>query len=218
MSETVIREREPADLAAIMDEMAGYHFEFERTLANHAPMVLVALSRLGASSERLRDFFETYREANGLFAVRPPVRPIDPAHWQDALGDREREADYRAFFAAEVERLGIDGALNSYLTPLAPGIGASALHALMRTAYAVLRQDDNDVAIALGYWASAYLEMPRATGAPPLTDDPAEVLVRTAAIEALHGKPEQPLLWHNMRQSGMTSEFAPVVDWLDVTL
>lgn len=207
---------EPEGLTRIMDEMTGYHSEFAKTYANHAPMVLVALSRIGGSTERLYDFFEHYRDDKHLLTAQTAARPIDADNWQAALGQREREADYRVFFDGEVARLGIDGALRRYLTPLARGIGASALHALMRTAYAILRGSETDTAIALAYWCATYLELPAPTGSPPVTADPAEVLARTSAIEALHGRPVREMLWHNMRQSAQTPEFAPVVDWLAV--
>ncbi len=216
MTELRTAPTEPPGLTQIMDEMAAYHSEFAKTYANHAPMVLVALSRIGGSPERLRDFFEHYREDKKLFAAKSGRAPIDATNWQSALGERDREADFRAFFAGEVARLGIDGALRLYLTPLARGIGASALHALMRTAYAVLRASEADTAIALAYWCAAYFDMPAPTGAAPLTADPAEVLARTARIEALHGQPVRELLWHNIRQSAQTPAFAPVVDWLAV--
>ena len=46
----------------IMPEMAAYGSEFAKTYANHAPMVLVALDRLGGSEARLYEFFEFYRD------------------------------------------------------------------------------------------------------------------------------------------------------------
>ena len=207
---------EPEGLTRIMDEMAGYHSEFSKTYANHAPMVMVALSRIGGSEARLHDFFERYRETNGLLAVRPAGEPVTAESWRATLGAREREADLRVFFEGEVARLGIDGALRTYLATLAGGIGASALHALMRTAYAVLRGSEADTAIALAYWSATFFPLPAPTGAAPVTQDPAAVLALTAGIEALHGRPVQEMLWHNIRQSAATPEFAPVVDWLAV--
>lgn len=87
-----------------------------------------------------------------------------------------------AVFSAEVSRLGIEAALKHYLPDLAPGVAASAFHALMRTAYGVLRQNEGDIAIALAYWAATYLALPPATGASPVTDDPSEVLRRVTLI------------------------------------
>lgn len=204
-------------LDRIMVEMPRYGSEFTGTYANHAPMVLVALWRIGGSPERLRDFFQHYHDAKALLPFGEGVAPVDRENWQEAIGQREREPDLRAFFIDEVARLGIDGALRTYLPRLAPGVGASAFHALMRMAYGVLRDSESDVAIALAYWAACYLALPPSTNAAPLTEDPAEVLARVAQIPKLHELPLQELLWQNMHLVGQQREFAPVVDWLAMT-
>jgi hypothetical protein len=179
--------------------------------------MIVALDRLGASGERLHGYFENYRTTNGLVPTPPPVAPIQRERWTDALGDRTREYDYRTFFEGEVRRLGIDAAIQTYLPTLIPGIGASALHGMMRTAYGLLRMDPAVVGTAIGYWAATYLPMPPATGATPITDDPGEVLARACALSGLHQLvPETDLLWHSIREAGTTPDFAPVVDWLAI--
>lgn len=201
----------------IMPEMAPYGSEFAKTYANHAPMVLAAMHYMGGSEQRLYEFFEFYRDFKQLLPVVPEVAPVDGSNWETAIGQREREADLRLFFTAEVVRLGIKDALLTYLPRLSPGIGASALHALMRTAYALMRMDRAEVANALAYWAATYLPMPPSTGAAAITNDPAEVLKRVASIEVLHTLPLHELLWQNMRAVSQQGEFAPVVDWLDIT-
>ena len=206
-----------AGIDRIMPEMAAYGSEFAKTYANHAPMVLVALANMGASEERLYEFFGYYRDVKQLFPFVPNVAPIDRGNWEAAIGSREREADLRSFFAAEVDRLGIKDVLLTYLPRLSPGIGASALHALMRTAYALLRTDRSEIASALAYWAATYLALPMSAQAAPVTDDPAEVLARVSRIEVLHRLPIQELLWHNIRLVAGQPEFQPVVDWLAIT-
>ncbi len=147
----------------------------------------------------------------------PALRPIERARWTDALGDRGREGDYRAFFTQEVARLGIEKACATYLPTLVPGIAASALHAFMRLAYGVLRNDKAEVGTALGYWAATYLPLCPATGAEPTTDDPAEVLARLKPVEAFrHVEVEIDLLWHFMRAMAKKPEFAGVVDQLRI--
>lgn len=206
------------NLDALMAEMPAWGSEFASThYANHAPMVLVALDRLGGSAARLWDFFEHYRDFKVLEPFGTRVAPLYRSNWTTAIGKREREADLRAFFAAEVEALGIDGALHTYLPRLAPGVGASALHALMRVAYGIIRQDPIDVGIALSYWAATYLDMPASSGRQPITDDPGEVLRRVAALDSMHRLPLHEMLWQNMHESGRTPEFPPVVDWLAIT-
>jgi hypothetical protein len=206
-----------AGIERIMPEMAAYGSEFAKTYANHAPMVLVALHNLGASQERLYEFFASYRDVKQLLPLGPEVAPVDATQWESCIGKREREADLRIFFKGEVERLGIKDVLLTYLPHLAPGIGASALHALMRTAYALIRMDPAEVANALAYWTATYLALPLSTGAAPITEDPAEVLARVSEIEAIRKLPLHELLWHNIREVGGEPAFAPVVDWLAIT-
>lgn len=205
-----------AGLDRIMAEMPAFSTEFAKTYANHAPMVLVALDRIGGSERRLRDFFEAYRDYKELLPTGPAVTPLDADTWTAALGQRDREADLRAWFTAEVARLGWEDALRTYLPQLAAGVGASALHALMRTAYAILREDPQEIAISLAYWASSYLALPPATGAAPVTKDPAEILARVTDIDAMHHLPMHELLWQNMAESGRCPAFMPVVDWLEI--
>jgi hypothetical protein len=201
----------------LLVEVRLYSAEFPFLLANHLPMMIVALDRLGASSERLREYFDFYRTSNGLVPTPAPVAPIRAESWTAFLGDRAREYDYRAFFEGEVRRLGIDAAVQTYLPTLIPGIGASALHGLMRLAYGVMRMDPAEVGTALGYWAATFLTMPVATGSPPITSHPGEVLARAGGLSGMHGlSPETDLLWHNIREAGHAPDFAPVVDWLEI--
>lgn len=191
--------------------------EFPHLLANHAPMILVAMRRLGSGDDRLAEWLAMYRRVKGLVPMPPRVAPIAREAWLDHLGDRGREADYRDLMVAEVRRLGIDGAIQTYVPTLIPGVGASALHCLMRLAYAVLRMDAAETGTTLGYWCATYLKMPAATGAAPSTDDPGAVLAAASAIPDMHAlKPESDLLWHTIRAAGEAPGFAGVVDLLDI--
>jgi hypothetical protein len=205
------------ELERLLVEGRAFSAEFPLFLANHLPMVLVAMQRLGGSDARLAEFFADYREMNKLCPPPPPIAPVVREAWTDALGARERETDYRAFFYDEVARLGAHGAIALYLPALLPGVAASATHGLMRLAYGVMRADDAEIATALGYWAATYLELGRATGAPPTTEDPVEVLVRMRPVEAFRDvTPELDLLWHFMRAIARKPEFAPIVDELAI--
>ena len=96
--------------------------EFPFFLANHLPMVLVALNRMGASDERLEAYAHVYHRQNGLVPVPARIGEIDRDTWRDFLGQREREGDYRAFFAGEAARLGATQAAVAYLRSSSPAL------------------------------------------------------------------------------------------------
>ena len=210
------RRRAAAGLDDLLIEARQHSAEFPDVLANHAPMALAALERLGASNERLDEYFVGYRVLHGLVPVPPPLAPVSRENWTEALGDRSRESDYRAFFEREAARLGIRDAVKAYLPKLAPGVAGSALHPLMRLAYGILRSDPAEVGVALGYWAACYLPLPPATGRTPDTTDPGEVLTRVAAMPGLRRLPAYDHLWHGIRAAASDPDFAPVVDWLRI--
>ncbi len=186
--------------------------EFPQVLANHLPMLLEILCRLGATAQRLEEFAEFYSRSNCLPPLPAEIAPISIADWQAALGDRRREADYRRFFAAETRRLGGSGAIRRYVPVLAQGIGASALHGLMRLAYGVLRKDEDEIGIALGYWAATWLKLRDEPAGPPDIDEPIALAALMQAEPAFRAVAvETDLLWHWMRAVGGKAEFAPLI-------
>jgi Questin oxidase-like len=191
--------------------------EFPFCLANHLPMVLVALHRMGASDERLEAYCHIYHRQNGLVPVPGPIGEVTRDNWRGFLGQREREGDYRAFFAGEAARLGATPTALLYLPELIPGLAASAMHAFMRMAYATMTDSDEETGVALGYWAATYLSLGASQGLAPSTDDPAEVLALMSGPASFrHVEPERDLLWHFMRAVAQKPEFAPVVDRLAI--
>ena len=213
---SVARSGESA-LGRLLEDSRSFSAEFPLFLANHQPMMLVALERVGASDRRLEEWFEIYRDVSKLVPQPPSVAKIGRADWRDHLGDRSRERDYREFFVGEVASLGIGPSVNAYLPVLTPGIAGSALHAFMRLSYGVMRNDPAEVGTALGYWSAAYLELCLASGAEPVTDDPAQVLIWMKSVESYrHVEPELDLLWHFMREMAKKPEFKSVVDQLRI--
>jgi Questin oxidase-like len=191
--------------------------EFPLFLANHLPMVLVALHRMGASDERLAAYCQIYHKQNGLVPVPEPTAEVTRNNWREFLGQREREGDYRAFFAREVALLGATPAAIHYLPELTRGMAASALHAFMRMAYATMTASEEETGVALGYWAATYLPLGASRGRAPTTDDPAEVLAFMSGPATFRQvETERDLLWHFMRAIALKPEFAPVVDLMAI--
>ena len=51
-------------LDRLLEDSRAFSAEFPLFLANHQPMMLVALERLGASDRRLEEWFEIYRDVS----------------------------------------------------------------------------------------------------------------------------------------------------------
>lgn len=212
------RRRARATAERLIAETRRNSVEYGTQLANHLPMLLEIQFRLGASAERLEHYAEIYNARRNVQPAPPPQTRITSANWQSALGDRRRETDLRAFFTAEVGRLGAGSAIRLYVPVLARGIGASALHGLMRLAYGVLRRDDAEIGTALGYWAMAFLPLRDEPQGEPDTDDPLELAAGMQRMEAFRKVPvkKSDLLWHWMRAVGAMDEFAPVIGRLQI--
>jgi len=192
--------------------------EFPLFLANHAPMVLVAMRQMGASGARIQEWYDVYDASHPLPEQPAPVAPITAENWRDHLGDRDREADYRAYFVAEAQRLGIDAVIREYVPQLAPWMAASAIHPLMRMGYALIAEDTDEVGTAIGYWATTALEIPISIeGQSPITD-PLDIV---AAVPELPGvrdyQVEIDLLWHHIRAVTSSEGFAPLAGRLVMT-
>jgi hypothetical protein len=62
-----------------------------------------------------------------------------------------------------------------------------------------------------------HLSLGAPSGAAPVTDEPAAVLLRMKPIDAFrHVEVELDLLWHFMRAMAAKPEFKPLIDWLAV--
>ena len=59
--------------------------EFPFCLANHLPMVLVALHRMGARDDRLEAYCQIYHKQNGLVPIPGPTAEITGENWREFL-------------------------------------------------------------------------------------------------------------------------------------
>lgn len=221
-----------AKLESLLRSARKHSVEYPYCLANHAPMVLIILDQMGASDRQMANWYERYSTDHGLVMAPPATQGINAHTWRESLGERAREADYRRFFEAETERLGIAAVIRLYLPSLIGGVAASALHPLMRLTYGVLAQNQAEVGTALGYWAACHLPLPsplrlnkaspkskRPTPKPPIsTEDPADILAKVTTIDGIRDyQTDTDLLWHHIRAVGALPGFAPLIGQLCFT-
>jgi hypothetical protein len=124
-------------------------------LANHLPMALVALDRLGADAATIRNFAGRY--AQRLVPAGQGCAVLDPHDYLGSAGDYPR---FVRFFEDRIRESGFDAVLADWVPVLLPGLAASAFHAMIRLAYAIEAAIDVELAQALAYWASEYVTLP----------------------------------------------------------
>lgn len=159
--------------------------EYQGQLTNHLPMALHALHSLGASPERMRDFFAVHaqRFQRGMYACaeREPLLPI--ADWVRLRGQDDAFPSLLAYFNGIVASHGMEDSLRFALPDLIPGVAAAAFHGLIRTAHAVQAAHAGELAAALAYWAWRWQPLTEPPVANPLIgfDSWAGLLVKQAA-------------------------------------
>jgi hypothetical protein len=124
-------------------------------LANHLPMALLALDRLGADADTLRRFADRY--ARRLVPAAFSAIEVDPHDYLGSSGDYPR---FVVFFRDRIREAGVDAVLHDWVPVLMPGLAASAFHAMIRLAYAIEGGMEDEIALALAYWASEYVTLP----------------------------------------------------------
>jgi hypothetical protein len=209
------------DTSSLIKQVATRSAEYPPFMASHLPMIIKCMASMGADKKRLLSFIDFYHEEFAVPQQPSPVARIDASNWMDYLGDRTREADYRIFFQTLVDEIGGQQAVQQYLPHLLNGIGGNALHPLMRLAYGILRQDNSEIANALGFWATAYLPFDE-TYATPIanSNDPIELLHEMQSIEVFRHIKQPPgddLLWHWIQEVFTVPEYQAFLGRLNPT-
>ena len=142
-------------LRTLLDANLRLPPEYRDQLTNHLPMALHALHILGASPQRMQDFYARYTHR---FQGRSAPEPVVLAHpktidWRALRGQADAYPTLLTHFNTLVAREGMDASLRLTLPDLMPGLSAAAFHGLIRTAHAVQAGHVPELAAALAYWA-----------------------------------------------------------------
>lgn len=170
-------ERE-ALIDALLDDRS-YHIEFKHLafngyLSNHDKHAVIALNRLGASAQRIGDYYRRYAADTygyGLEPPRPSALTIDADNWRHHLGARTGYSDYCDFFDAEERRLGMDAVLKRYLPELIPGWPGALAHGAIHLGWALDAGHRWMTIEGLAYQAFAYVSCHPERNAPVPADD-----------------------------------------------
>ncbi len=198
--------REP--LHALLDANLRQPPEFRDQLTNHLPMALHALHCLGASPQRMQDFYNSYSQRfhgrpGPLAAALSKPHTLD---WRALRGQADAYPALLAYFNDLVAREGALGSLRQSIPDLMPGVAAAAFHGAIRTAHAVQAGHDQELAAALAYWAWRWqaLETPPAPDALLGLDAWAPRLVQ----ESVGWRSSGPLISIRMADASQSTIFA----------
>ncbi len=188
--------------------------EYAGGLANHGPMAVEALERLG--HQALIPAFL------GLYAARLPVaatgRAIEPAEEGSALGDPSRAADWVATYEARLAKGDWGRVVEEFVPPLIPGLFAGAGHGFLRVAHAVrsLEEQDNplrrrELARGLAYWSAHFQTLPGRLG---IGTTPAKDAIEVLSQWPLVGEPQsrQGFFFESVRRLDSFPAFAEAIE------
>jgi hypothetical protein len=133
------------------------------TFSSHLPMALAALVGTGASPEQLDRFTEHYLQHLPEPAL--PVKALSPDEALTCLGQVKAEPRFETLFDQQIATRGREAVLREWLAHLLPGLSAAAFHGLIRTAYGVRFDNDEEVASGMAVWAGSWQPMPAPQGA-----------------------------------------------------
>ncbi|HVC57192.1 MAG TPA: questin oxidase family protein [Stellaceae bacterium] len=180
-------------LDAALDTLSGYGSELGNGNFNHAPMVAEALCALGRPA-MVMPWIERYRER--MLPRATPGEPIRADAWREALGRRERFADWSRFFREALAAAPWRAVLERWVGCLAPGFSAAATHGPIRVGHAVRGLTDSEtpqrrgeLADALASWAASYSELPPDNGGGNGRLPPREALAQVAIVPAERRRP-----------------------------
>jgi hypothetical protein len=202
-----------------LDTISPYGIELKNGNSNHAPMVAEALCAMGRP-EAVTPWLERYRERMSL---RSPARDrIRRDAWREALGRRERFADWSAFFGDELGEAPWHDVLERWVGNLASGFCAAATHGVIRVGHAVrglsageTPQRLRELADALAGWAATWQELPAGDPSANGKMRPRHAIARVPIVP-----PDKRLAGNIVAALGALdgfAEFAPAIGLLDTS-
>jgi len=173
----------PERLKPLLDAQAACHWLDADGFADHRPMALHALARLGADAARLQAHAHALQPRLRP-APAPQAWPVGEA-WFSRLGEPAAWPAYRDLFAQWLEHEAAGDVLQQLLPRLLQGSAGGAFHGLIRTAHAVAAAHRGELADALATWAACWAPLghPR-PDTVPTTRDPEAVLRQLSVVRS----------------------------------
>lgn len=144
-------------LDRLLDENANFSLDAKGT-TNHCPMVLVALARMGATPERLREHFDLWLQKHAIKEVTPEIS-VTAENWNTFIGTREAFGSLHLYFSRWVVSDGASPVIEAVLrqVPFAPA--TEAFHSIIRIGYGIEAGNASEIAAGLAAYVAANLSV-----------------------------------------------------------
>lgn len=138
-----------------------YYIEFNGHLTNHAKHAVIALAQLGASPQRIKEYYDSYAKLTpygyGLEPPRASKQDISQNNWTNYFGKRTNFSAYCDFFDQQEKELGTDELLRRYLPSLVPGWVGAFTHGAIHLGWALDAGNRWMMVEGLAYMAFSYV-------------------------------------------------------------
>jgi hypothetical protein len=148
----------------IFDELLNdqsYHIEFNGFLTNHSKHGVIALKRLGASAQRIKEYYDNYAKCTtygfGLEPSRASEQKITEDNWQVYFGKHCSFTSYCDFFDRKEKELGMEKLLDEYVPTLLPGCVGSLFHGTIHLGWALDSGNRWMIIEGLAYMSFSYV-------------------------------------------------------------
>ena len=139
----------------------SYHIEFNVYLTNHVKHAIVALNGLGASPQRMKEYYDTYAECTpygyGLEPSRLSEHTITQDNWQVYFGKHWSFTSYCQFFDQKEKELGMERLLREFVPSLLPGCVGSLTHGTIHLGWALDSGNRWMIIEGVAYMAFSYV-------------------------------------------------------------
>lgn len=144
----------------------SHHIEFNGHLTNHNKHAVIALLKLGAKEERIKEFYYNYANETpygyGLEPARSSKYKIDERNWKDYLGKRTSFSGYYEFFESQYDKFGLQYIVDKYLLELLDGWVGSLTHALIHLGWGLDIDSKCMILEGFAYLAFSYVAIGKA--------------------------------------------------------
>ncbi|MET3138398.1 hypothetical protein AAKU61_002765 [Undibacterium sp. GrIS 1.2] len=145
----------------LLDQLldASAHFALaSKGTTNHCPMALIALAKMGASPERLQQFFSMWQNTYAL-PMRMSQCKVTADNWQRQLGQVDNFMPLRAYFMTAISARSTDEVLIEVLSQIPFAPATAAFHALIRLAYGLDAHHIGEIAAGLAHLVVSNLDI-----------------------------------------------------------